>query len=169
MSIDFSGDHVQVCEYCGVDGYYGREIAGTDKWIVYLAPSQRYLATCVVALRRKCRDLSELKTEEWVEFAVVVRVLESTVGDLFGPELFNWSCFKNSAFRSENPDPEVHWHFIPRYSRPVKFGGEVFRDPDFGHIPLPIEFRAPDEVMDELELVMRRAVMERLGDVLGKD
>lgn len=155
---------VASCEYCGLDGYYGRELARTRHWIIYLAPSQRYLGTCVVALRRKCRDLSELMDGEWPDFAWILRCLESAVRELFNPDLFNWSCFKNSAFRSEDPDPEVHWHFHPRYSRPVRFGGETFRDREFGHIPVPLEGKVPEPVMDELEGIMRERILKFLNE-----
>ncbi|MBE2900390.1 HIT family protein [Methanothermobacter thermautotrophicus] len=151
------------CEYCGLDGYYGRELARTRHWIIYLAPSQRYLGACVVALRRKCRDLSELSGEEWADFAGVLRGLESALRELFNPDLFNWSCFKNSAFRSEDPDPEVHWHFHPRYRRSVSFAGETFIDREFGHIPLPIEVKVPGPVMDELEGIMREMIGKHLS------
>lgn len=146
------------CEYCGIDGYYGREILRTGHWIIYLAPSQRYLGTCVLALKRKCRDLSELDRAEWNDFSSAMRMLEAALRMLFSPDLFNWSCFKNSAFRDPEPDPEVHWHFIPRYSRPVHFAGECFTDPDFGHIPLPIVGRVSEAVMDKLESALKDAL-----------
>jgi len=155
---------VASCEYCGMDGYYGRELARTRHWIIYLAPSQRYLGACVVALRRKCRDLSDLRDGEWADFVWILRGLESALRELFNPDLFNWSCFKNSAFRSEDPAPEVHWHLHPRYRREVNFGGETFRDGEFGHIPLPLEVKVPEHVMDELEGVMSNRIVKFLTE-----
>ena len=115
-----------------------------------MAPSQRYLGTCVVVLKRQCRDLMELKGEEWEEFGKIVKIMEKALFEIFKPSLFNWSCFKNAAFRSENPKPEIHWHFIPRYKEPVKYNGITFDDPDFGHIPRPITREIPSEAMAEL-------------------
>jgi diadenosine tetraphosphate (Ap4A) HIT family hydrolase len=61
-----------VCEYCG-EGTYGRIITKKVYWTIYLAPSQRYLGTCVIALNRPCINLSELENVEWKEFSELVR------------------------------------------------------------------------------------------------
>ncbi len=143
-----------VCEYCQIIGGYGKIIWETEYWEIYLAPSQRYLGTCVVALKRHGRDLKDLKDAEWVDFANIVRKLEKSMGDLFQPTLYNWSCFKNSVFRGENPNPEIHWHFIPRYKDSVDFEGMIFHDPDFGYIPLPLKKEIPEEIMVKLEKVI---------------
>jgi diadenosine tetraphosphate (Ap4A) HIT family hydrolase len=105
----------------------------------------------VVAQKRGCKDLSEVELEEWADFGLIVKKLEETLKTMFKPTLFNWSCFKNATFRSENPQPEVHWHFIPRYKEEVSFGGLNFQDPDFGYIPQPITLRLPPEVHKNLK------------------
>ncbi|MBI5679964.1 MAG: HIT family protein [Methanobacterium sp.] len=138
------------CEYCQIPGAYGNLIYDTDYWLIYLAPSQRYLGTCVVALKRQCSSLNELQSEEWSEFTEIVQNMEITLKKTFNPTLFNWSCFMNSAYRVSSPNPEVHWHFIPRYNKKVEFEGLIFEDPDFGYIPQPLEHKIPDEVMKKL-------------------
>jgi diadenosine tetraphosphate (Ap4A) HIT family hydrolase len=134
------------CEYCGIGGY-GKNIAERDYWDIFLAPSQRYLGTCVVAIKRHCSSLSELNDAEWIEFSRIVREMEFTLDNIFKPTLFNWCCFKNAAYRVEKPDPEVHWHLIPRYDHEIKFQGIKFDDPDFGYIPQPVKREIPEEVM----------------------
>lgn len=143
------------CEYCQITGGYGKLIWETTHWKIYVAPSQRYLGTCVVALKRHCKDLSEVDDKEWIDFAVIVRKLEKSLEQSFHPTLFNWSCFKNSVFRSKHPNPEIHWHFIPRYKYPVDFDGHDFHDPDFGYIPLPVKKEIPEEVMEKLALTIK--------------
>lgn len=138
------------CEYCKISGGYGDLIYQTDYWMVFLAPSQRYLGTCVVALKRHCKNLSELENNEWADFAAIVGKLEDALDKSFTPDLYNWSCFKNATFRDENPNPEVHWHFIPRYRKEVKFMDTVFEDPDFGHIPQPVEKKVSNNIMNEI-------------------
>jgi diadenosine tetraphosphate (Ap4A) HIT family hydrolase len=32
----------------------------------------------------------------------------------------------------ENPDPHLHWHFIPRYKEKIQFEGLIFDDKYFG-------------------------------------
>jgi diadenosine tetraphosphate (Ap4A) HIT family hydrolase len=82
-----------------------------------------------------------------MEFSKIVREMEVVIKKMFNPALFNWSCFKNATYRSDNPDPEVHWHLIPRYDSEVEFYGIKFEDPDFGYIPQPITREVPREVM----------------------
>ncbi len=134
------------CEYCGIGGY-GKLIIEKTYWEIYLAPSQRYLGTCVIAIKRHCSSLSELEEEEWMEFSKIVREMEFVLDEIFKPTLFNWSCFKNAAYRVVNPDPEVHWHLIPRYNREVEFHGIKFKDPNFGYIPQPFKLGIPEEIM----------------------
>lgn len=150
------------CEYCQVIGGYGKLIWGTDLWEIYLAPSQRYLGTCVVSLKRHCHDLSQVKDKEWVDFAIVVRKLEKSLEQSFHPTLYNWSCFKNSVFRSENPNPEIHWHFIPRYKDPVEFEGIIFKDPDFGYIPLPLKKDIEEEIMGKIAIKIKNHLKDHI-------
>jgi diadenosine tetraphosphate (Ap4A) HIT family hydrolase len=76
------------CPYCEklVDYDFGDPLIQTEHWIVFLAPNQSNLATCVVALKR------------------------------------------------DQPEPHLHWHFIPRYNHPVNFAGHTFEDPHFGYM-----------------------------------
>ena len=144
------------CEYCQIAGGYGELMEETPYWMIFLAPSQRYLGTCVVALKRRCHSLSELNNEEWKDFIQIVRKMENSVNKAFKPTLFNWSCFKNMAFREGDPHPEIHWHFLPRYQKDVDFSGLKFHDPDFGYIPQPIKRELPHEIMDEIKLEIKK-------------
>ncbi|MGB7969105.1 MAG: HIT family protein [Methanobacterium sp.] len=137
------------CEYCGKVSY-GKLITERKYWNIFLAPSQRYLGTCVIAIKRHCPNLSELEDVEWIEFSNIVAEMETVIKKLFNPTLFNWSCFKNAAYRSSNPDPEVHWHLIPRYDSEIEFHGIKFHDPDFGYIPQPITRKVPTDVMNSM-------------------
>lgn len=137
------------CDYCAKDGY-GKEIAESIYWKIFLAPSQRYLGTCVIANKSHRSNLSELDDGEWREFSKLVIGMESIHTNIFNPTLFNWSCYKNAAYRSDTPHPEVHWHFIPRYKEPVYFNKIKFEDPNFGYIPQPIVVRVPENIMDKI-------------------
>nr|WP_243686874.1 hypothetical protein [Methanobacterium formicicum] len=48
-------------------------MAETEHWLIILAPDQRNLGTCVVALKRDEKELSGLKDEEWEDLALVVK------------------------------------------------------------------------------------------------
>ncbi len=138
------------CEFCQIPGAYGDLIFETNHWLIYLAPSQRYLGTCVVVLKRHCENLRELNSDEWNDFSKIVEELEAALNKTFSPTLFNWSCYMNSAYRSDPPDPEVHWHVIPRYNYKIEFEGLNFEDPDFGYIPQPIERKIPEDIMKKM-------------------
>ncbi|MGB9937434.1 MAG: HIT family protein [Methanobacterium sp.] len=138
------------CEYCQIPGAYGNLLYETEYWQIYLAPSQRYFGTCVVVLKRHCSNLKGLNLQEWMDFKDVVDKLETTIKKAFNPTLFNWSCFMNSSYRVDPPNPEVHWHFIPRYNYKIHFESLEFEDPDFGYIPRPIERKVPEKVMKKI-------------------
>ncbi len=102
-------------------------------WKVFLNPEQSYLGRCVVTLKRHCSSLSQLKSEEWIDFVNLVKKLESLLKKAFGATMFNWSCFLNDAYQNNPPNPHVHWHLRPRYKQSVKFANRWFEDPDFSH------------------------------------
>jgi len=63
----------------------------------------------------------------------VVKKLEAVITKAFGAKMFNWSCLMNNAYQNDPPNPHVHWHLRPRYSKRVKFANRWFEDPDFAH------------------------------------
>lgn len=138
------------CEYCQISGAYGNLICEMEYWIVYLAPSQRFLGTCVIVLKRHCGNLSRLEPEEWEEFRKIVGKLETALIKAFNPALFNWSCFMNKAYRVSPPNPEIHWHFIPRYDHKIEFEGITFEDPDFGYMKHKPIREIPDNIRKEI-------------------
>jgi diadenosine tetraphosphate (Ap4A) HIT family hydrolase len=111
---------------------YGDLIVETESWLVLLAPDQRNLGTCVLALKRDEKSLSGLKRSEWLEFIEIVPNLESALKKAFPVTMFNWGCLLNSGYREDPPDSHLHWHMIPRYKKPVKLGDHIFKDPCFG-------------------------------------
>jgi diadenosine tetraphosphate (Ap4A) HIT family hydrolase len=113
---------------------YGDYMLDTEHWVIFLAPNQSKLGTCVLALKRDEVDLAGLKKEEWGDFTRIVPKLEDTIKEVFQATMFNWGCLMNSSYLQNPPDPHVHWHFIPRYKYPVEFAGLTFDDPFFGYM-----------------------------------
>jgi ATP adenylyltransferase len=124
------------CRYCKYleDQDFGDFILKTDHWIVFLAPNQSQLGTCVVALNRHLEDLSSLEKEEWDDFAQIVKKLEHALKSAFNATMFNWGCLMNASYLQDTPEPHLHWHFIPRYNHKVKFEDLTFEDPFFGYM-----------------------------------
>jgi diadenosine tetraphosphate (Ap4A) HIT family hydrolase len=104
----------------------------TPYWKIILMDEQRYLGRCVVVLKRSCGDLAELNKEETLDFFEVVQKLGNLLRKTFDATMFNWACLMNRAYRETPPNPQVHWHFRPRYNHKVEFAGEIFEDPNFG-------------------------------------
>ena len=99
----------------------------TDRWRVVLDSNQQYLGKAFVTLVEHKESLSDLSTEDWNDFELLVKKLESAVKSAFKPNHFNWSCLMNIAAMNGQPT-HVHWHMHPRYSQVVEVAGEPFED-----------------------------------------
>ena len=123
-------------------------ILENEYWSVTLEPNQAYLGQCFINLKQHKSDLSELIEAEWLAFADVVKKLEAAIRSAFGPDLFNWTCLMNNAYRSASAKPHVHWSAVPRYRHPVTFYGAEFTDPQFGyHYDIQHKLEVSGEVM----------------------
>lgn len=136
---------------------YGDLLFETEYWIIFLAPNQSNIGTCVIALKRRCGALKCLKDEEWLDFGRLVKILESSLKKAFRPVMFNWGALMNADYLFENPYPHVHWHFIPRYNEKVQFEGLVFEDKCFGSSTRAMKTReVPEDV--------RRKIIEKIRE-----
>lgn len=121
------------------DRNYGDYIFETPYWVIFLAPNQSNIGTCVVALKRHYGTLDGLKDEEWIDFGKIVKKLEHSLKKAFNTTMFNWGALMNADYLKKNPDPHIHWHFIPRYNFELEFEGLIFEDKYFGSMhPRPI-------------------------------
>jgi diadenosine tetraphosphate (Ap4A) HIT family hydrolase len=162
------------CDICKFVKEAKNPVLETKYWKVLLANDQAYLGRCYVSLKRHCGDLAELKTEEWNELLVIIHKLEKSIMMAFGADLFNWTCLMNMAYQNSPPNPHVHWHFRPRYSRPINFAGLTFEDPEFGsHYARETErsFEVPESVQREIlekitgEVVEKKALPNEISEV----
>lgn len=105
----------------------------TQYWNVYLTQDQAYLGRCVIATKEQRQSLSALTSDEWTDFYTnIVTPLEKSLESAFEATMFNWTCMMNNAYKESNPQPHVHWHFRPRYNKPIVFEGMQFEDSEFG-------------------------------------
>ncbi len=141
------------------DRNYGDFFLETPYWIVFLAPNQSNIGTCVVALKRHYGTLEGLNDQEWLDFADIVKKLEHSLKNSFKATMFNWGALMNKDYMVENPDPHVHWHFIPRYRHQVEFEGLKFEDPYFGsmhprpnrNLPYNIRKRIIEKIIENIK------------------
>ena len=144
------------CQSC--KGSPERFVFETRFWRVSLADDQAYLGRCFVDLKRHAGDLAELNSGEWADFVSLVKTLEGKCRKAFGATMFNWTCLMNNAFRKKPWNPHVHWHFRPRYEKPVKFAGLTFSDPDFGeHNDRTREMKIAPEAFQHVMAAIRKA------------
>lgn len=143
------------CEFFEkLEGQYGGLLFETAHWLVLLAPDQRNLGTCVVALKRAEIELSGLNMDEWYDLSRIVKNLESSVKRAFQATMFNWGCLMNSSYVYDPPTPHLHWHFIPRYQSPVNFMNKIFSDPCFGQSTMhnrEVPIRLSKEFKDKIK------------------
>lgn len=107
-------------------------ILETNHWKVILSNDQEILGRCVIVCKEPVAEMGQLTNEQWLDFGQVVQRLETAAKKAFGATMCNWTCLMNLAYRNTPPDPQVHWHFRPRYSANVEFSGLTFIDEKFG-------------------------------------
>jgi diadenosine tetraphosphate (Ap4A) HIT family hydrolase len=154
----------QHCISCSLPEHQREAIAFSTHWNVIAVPQQFLPGYCLIVARRHIAMISELSTEEWSELYEVNRILEPALIKTFGADLVNFECLRNNAFRVANPvppfkngqpNPHVHWHVMPRYSKPVEILDRKFSDECFGS---PYHFRAPKpdwELCDHIVQLLR--------------
>jgi diadenosine tetraphosphate (Ap4A) HIT family hydrolase len=121
------------CDICKIVASDRTLVVDGRYWTIALSPDQGYLGRAFVTLKEHRGSLAQLSPEQWSELLDLISRYENTVKQVFGAELFNWGCFMNDAFKSDEPAPHVHWHVRPRYMALVRAAGVEFIDPNFGH------------------------------------
>lgn len=119
------------CNLCGEDKKY--MLCKSNFWTILLADEQDYVGRCIVMLNRHASSLAELTSAEWNDFHTVIKNVEECLKNVLGADLCNWSCLMNSFFKEISPNPHVHWHVRPRYSKPLTINGNTYMDKSFGH------------------------------------
>jgi ATP adenylyltransferase len=116
----------------------------TKYWRIVLAPNQCLVGRCIICLKRHCGDIAEINSKELVDWWNITAKLETALRKAFNATMFNWSCYMNSSYHEEQPNPHVHWWAVPRYNHFVVVNTMKFEDPDFGspynhgrHIEIP--------------------------------
>jgi len=96
----------------------------SQDWLVAVRHKQITLGSCVVILKRHCLRFGELTAGECEGLHEVYSRYEDILISAFAPVSFNYLGLMMK-------DPHVHFHAIPRYSRPVDFAGRAWVDDAF--------------------------------------
>lgn len=122
------------CEFCSLsetDKKYF--LCDTDFFDAYLADNQNYVGRCIIVCKRHCQSIKALNDAEWLSLKALISKLEDAIRDALGADMFNCTCLMNDVYKQKSPDPHLHFHLIPRYSKPVEIGNSVYVDKEWAH------------------------------------
>lgn len=114
-----------------------------EHWFVLFRMNQITVGSLVLAAKSDATHLGELTSEEWAEFSQVSKDVEEALRSTFGAEKFNYLALMMK-------DPNVHFHFVPRYSGVVEVNGREYADADW---PLKTELKVIDMPEEDLKTV----------------
>lgn len=129
-------------------GYPDTLIKEYKHWVVLLRTRHVTIGSLILVAKSEVTSLGDLTTEEWAEFKTVSNEMEALLKKVFNPDKFNYLALMMK-------DPNVHFHFIPRYSKPVEINGKKFVDVDWPGSP---ELKPLDITREELELVKSKLI-----------
>src|SRR5690606_32232439 len=96
-------------------GYPDSLIREYTHWAVLVRPKQVTLGSLVLVAKAEATTWPGLSPEAFVELQKVTAQIEQTLRDGLGCERINYLMLMMV-------DPHVHFHVLPRYSAPQKFG-----------------------------------------------
>lgn len=126
-------------------GYPELLIRDYEYWAVVLRQEHVTVGSLVIITKTNALHLGELTEEHWAEFAHVTADCELLLKKTFGAEKFNYLALMMK-------DPNVHFHFIPRYSKPVTVNGKEFVDKDW---PLKTALQPGGFTKTDLDEIMK--------------
>ncbi len=122
-------------------GYPDTLVREFKHWVVLLRPAQVTMGSLVLASKSQATAFSLLPDEAFAEQAEAVRAIEQALGSFCSYERLNYLMLMMV-------DPNVHFHVIPRYSKPREWDGTLF--PDEG-------WPGPPQLSSAVELTPRQA------------
>src|SRR3954453_14986542 len=102
-------------------GYPATLLREFEHWLVLLRPAQVTLGSLVLAAKSDATAYGELPREAFAEQADGVAAIESALAAFTSYERINYLMLMMV-------DPNVHFHVIPRYSEPRRWGAIDFAD-----------------------------------------
>ena len=102
-------------------GYPDSLVHEFGHWAVLVRPAQVTLGSLVLVARSDATAYSDLPPEAFAEQGVAIRRIESALREFSNYERINYLMLMMV-------DREVHFHVIPRYSKPRQWNGIEFPD-----------------------------------------
>jgi|SRR3989344_4550742 len=93
-------------------------------WFLVLNNRQGFLGRCLLILKKHKTDEIELTKEEVLEKHEIYCVWRKAIVVAFDPDKINQAQLGNEEHVHKG---HLHWHFIPRYRKPMRFMGTEFQ------------------------------------------
>lgn len=119
-------------------GYPDTLIHAYDHWVVLLRPQQVTLGSLVLAATEPVQQFHALSAAAFAELKSVVSHIEAVLGDFVAYRKINYLMLMMV-------DPEVHFHVIPRYQEPARFGDLTVPDHGWPGPPALGQFTDTDD------------------------
>ena len=142
------------CEPCNPPEQFKElDIKEYEHWKVGLHSNQAYLGRSVIVLKRHTEDFFDTTQEEQQELLKVGKDVRDAIRTVFQPDLMNYSTLGNIV-------RHVHWHVVPRYEKPMEFGGVVFEDKMWGENWTPYDkgFTLPKKTLFDIRDKIKSAL-----------
>ncbi len=134
-------------------GYPGSLIAETEFWAILLRPKQITAACTVLACKESATSIGQISELAIRELPLMCKQLEAAIVRAYSAEKFNYLALMMI-------DPHVHFHVIPRYSKPVKIDNEVeILDPGWPKLP---DMAAVNELSKKQALLIKNAIKQAM-------
>lgn len=105
----------------------------SNNWtVLFVSWCQEFPGDCIISSNMKRKSLSELTKEEWIELGELEKELERVCNKVLNATMYNFACLMNNAYR-DNKEPNVHFHFLPRYSKETIIVDKKYKDKHFGY------------------------------------
>lgn len=121
-------------------GYPDTLIQDYEHWCVLLRPAQATLGALILAHKGEETAFSEIPSAAFAELGRVTADIEISLRAFRPFERINYLMLMMV-------DPHVHFHVLPRYSKPQEFGGVTFDDKGWPAVPNLGSAVTPDETL----------------------
>ena len=109
-------------------GYPDTVVQEYEHWCIVLRPEQVTLGSMILICKDDVNKFSNISNDAFQEYPFIIKVIENTLFDLFAYDKINYLMLMMV-------DPNVLFHVIPRYSKPIFFKGITFHDYGWPGIP----------------------------------
>ena len=123
-----------------------------EYWVVTLRPWQPTIGSLVLSLKRTCKHLSDISSDESKELKKCFSEIESYLSTTFNYDKINYLCLMMV-------DEHVHFHVIPRYENEIIFNEVKFVDTGWPGPPDLSDAIKDDEVREDMLLEIKQKII----------